>query len=221
MKVSTDRDFLTTLTNKSSSWYRLVRSIANAKKMLRERSWKRPVLSCEDLKTAEKLLIRADQNQHYNSEVKQLTEDRPVHKQSKIRKLTPCLDDHGMMRMKGRAQGSPLLTFDERNPIILDRSSHLAKLIVRHFHEKTHHQGRSYTLGAVRQAGFWVTGASNLVKSMLNSCVKCRKIRRQVEEQQMGLLPRQRTEPSPPFTNVGVDAFGPFIVRERRSDIKR
>ncbi|XP_067949631.1 uncharacterized protein [Watersipora subatra] len=28
-------------------------------------------------------------------------------------------------------------------------------------------------------------------------------------------------EPSPPFTNVGIDCFGPFIVKDRRTEVKR
>lgn len=39
--------------------------------------------------------------------------------------------------------------------------------------------------------------------------------------QKMGDLPRERLDPTPLFTNVGVDIFGPFIVKERRSELKR
>ena len=34
-------------------------------------------------------------------------------------------------------------------------------------------------------------------------------------------LPVERLEPSAPFTFCGVDCFGPFFVRERRSQVKR
>ena len=37
----------------------------------------------------------------------------------------------------------------------------------------------------------------------------------------MADLPKERLEPSPPFTYCGIDLFGPFIIRERRSDLKR
>ncbi|XP_070541656.1 uncharacterized protein [Ptychodera flava] len=37
----------------------------------------------------------------------------------------------------------------------------------------------------------------------------------------MADLPKDRLEPSPPFTYCGMDCFGPFIVKERRSEVKR
>ena len=33
----------------------------------------------------------------------------------------------------------------------------------------------------------------------------------------MADLPTDRVEPSPPFTNVGVDAFGPWTIVSRRT----
>lgn len=37
----------------------------------------------------------------------------------------------------------------------------------------------------------------------------------------MANLPKDRLEQSPPFPYCGLDMFGPFIIRERRSDLKR
>jgi hypothetical protein len=40
---------------------------------------------------------------------------------------------------------------------------------------------------------------------VLNSCVTCRKLRRRTTTQQVADLPADRTDTSPPFTNVGLD----------------
>ena len=37
----------------------------------------------------------------------------------------------------------------------------------------------------------------------------------------MACLPEDRLEPAPPFSYCAVDYFGPFVVKERRSEIKR
>jgi hypothetical protein len=37
----------------------------------------------------------------------------------------------------------------------------------------------------------------------------------------MSDIPEERTEEPPPFTYVGVDYFGPFIIKERRKELKR
>ena len=37
----------------------------------------------------------------------------------------------------------------------------------------------------------------------------------------MAELPTDRTEPQGPFTYSGVDLFGPFYIKKRRSEVKR
>ena len=36
----------------------------------------------------------------------------------------------------------------------------------------------------------------------------------------MADLPEERTDDAPPFTHVGIDMFGPFLVKERRKELK-
>ena len=37
----------------------------------------------------------------------------------------------------------------------------------------------------------------------------------------MSDLPPDRLEEAPPFTNTGMDIFGPFVIKEGRKDVKR
>ncbi|KAK3753685.1 hypothetical protein QZH41_013131 [Actinostola sp. cb2023] len=96
------------------------------------------------------------------------------------------------------------------------RGHHLSELLIRHYHETTYHQGRQITHGAVRQAGYWVISGHGAVTKVLNACVTCKKSRGMLMTQHMADLPKDRTEPSPPFTNVGIDVFGPWYVRTRK-----
>lgn len=57
--------------------------------------------------------------------------------------------------------------------------------------------------------------------SIVNACVICKRLRGKVGEQFMSDLPVDRVQPSPPFTVSGVDLFGPFLVKEGRSERKR
>ncbi|KAI4904869.1 hypothetical protein NFI96_011570, partial [Prochilodus magdalenae] len=59
----------------------------------------------------------------------------------------------------------------EKYPVVIPGQSHIATLLVRHFHDKVRHQGRAFTEGAVRTAGFWIVGAKNCIKRILHSCV--------------------------------------------------
>lgn len=51
----------------------------------------------------------------------------------------------------------------------------------------------------------------------LNKCVTCKKLRGPLIEQHMADLPADRTEVTPPFTNVGFDIFGPRTIRSRKT----
>lgn len=55
-----------------------------------------------------------------------------------------------------------------------------------------------------------------MVAKELNSCVVCKKLRGRMLNQFMADLPADRTITSPPFTNVGFDVFGPWLIRTRK-----
>ena len=94
-------------------------------------------------------------------------------------------------------------------------------LIVRHFHQKTGHQGRGITMNAIRTTGYWIVNCSSFVASYVFKCVTCRKSRGVSSGQKMANSPTDRLEPSPPFTHVGTDCFGPFYVKDFRKTLKK
>ena len=67
-------------------------------------------------------------------------------------------------------------------------------------------------LSVLRQK-YWIPCANALSRKIINDCVKCRRLRGNVGEQEMADLPSDRITPDlPPFTNIGVDYFGPIEV---------
>ncbi|XP_060083636.1 uncharacterized protein LOC132562879 [Ylistrum balloti] len=132
------------------------------------------------------------------------------------KELSPYLDENGIIRVGGRLKKSELPR-GERNPILIPGRHHVATLLTRHFHYSVQHQGRHLTEGAIRSAGFWITGGKRLVSFVIHHCMKCRRLRGKCAEQKMADLPTERVTPSPPFTYVGVDVFGPWNVVTRRT----
>ena len=94
-------------------------------------------------------------------------------------------------------------------------------MIIEWCHQRTAHGGRGLTINEVRSSGFWVVKCNTVVRNLVGKCVKCRLLRGRLGEQKMADLPNDRTLDGPPFTNCGVDMFGPFWIKEGRKELKR
>ena len=137
-----------------------------------------------------------------------------------LMKLQPFKDEKGIVRVGGRLAKSKM-EFGLKHPVILPKGHLLSNLIVRWCHLRTAHSGKGLTINEVRSCGYWIIGISNQARSIIAKCVNCRRFRGKPMEQKMADLPFDRLEPAPPFTYAAVDMFGPFVVKERRSNIKR
>ena len=72
------------------------------------------------------------------------------------------------------------------------------------------------------QQQFAIVKLRTALRSIVQRCVTCRKRRAETICPMMADLPRERLAcKEPPFTNTGVDYFGPFYVAVRRSTEKR
>ena len=110
--------------------------------------------------------------------------------------------------------------FEVKFPIIIPKASYFAHVIIRYCHGLVFHQGRGITINCIRQSGFFIVGASTLVRSIIYNCVTCIRLRGSTTTQKMADLPVDRLERSCPFDYSGVDFFGPFFVKCRRSTVK-
>jgi len=135
-------------------------------------------------------------------------------------RLDPYVSSDGLIRVGGRVRRANVPR-QLAHPVILPRNHYITHLLIRHHHERTCHSGRGTTLNELRASGYWILRARAAVASYLWKCVTCRKLRGSTAVQKMANLPPDRLEPAPPFTNSGVDFFGPFYVKEGRSQKKR
>ncbi|XP_038139099.1 uncharacterized protein LOC119782277 [Cyprinodon tularosa] len=172
--------------------------------------------STVELKKAEILIIHDIQQEAFKEELKCLEKGATLPKQSPLQKLSPVKDSNDLLRVGGRISSAEMSN-EEKHPLIIPRTCHIATLLVRFFHKEVAHQGRHITEGALRAAGYWIIGAKRLVSSVIHKCVICRKLRGHLQKQKMADLPRDRLTPEPPFTNVGLDIFGPWTISTRRT----
>ena len=97
----------------------------------------------------------------------------------------------------------------------------VSDLIIKHCHSKVAHGGCGFTLSEIRGAGYWIVGANSALKKVISNCAECQRFRGRVGEQKMANLAACRSKEAGQFTYCGVDMFGPFTVKQRRSTVKR
>ena len=140
-------------------------------------------------------------------------------KSSTIIKLDPFLDEDQLLRVGGRLRMGQI---QSKHPIILPKKEAIVERIIAHYHEGIAHLGRTSTLCEVRSRGYWVINGGSQVRKLIDRCRHCRELRGQPETQKMADLPEERVScAEPPFTYCGADAFGPFIIKEGRKDMKK
>ena len=188
-------------------------------------------VAVEELKSAEREIIKQVQEDAFEREIKTLMSftsanvemqrdeakkrNQEIKQTSTLYRLDPFLDKEGILRVGGRIQQASL-DEDLKNPFFLSKKGHVTELLIKDLHEKAHHQGRGFTLNEIRSNGYWIVCCSGAVSSYTKNCVTCQRLRAKVQEQKMADLPKERVEPSPPFSYCGVDLFGPWYVKEGR-----
>eukprot|EP00079_Xenopus_tropicalis_P020479 XP_012811408.1 PREDICTED: uncharacterized protein LOC105946345 [Xenopus tropicalis] len=170
----------------------------------------------DELEQARNISLLSVQQETYAKELECIKSKKAISKDSVLKKLDPFIDENGLLRVGGCIMKATLEQ-EEKNPLIIPSNHHIASLLVLHYHQQTRHQGRLFTEGALRAAGFWIVGAKKLVSSVIFKCVTCRKLRGMFQTQKMANLPADRLSTEPPFTNVGLDVFGPWSVTSRHT----
>lgn len=177
------------------------------------------LITVSELRHAEHEILRYIQGQAFPQEAADLAKGTSTRKTSQILKLDPILKD-GLIRVGGRLRKSSL-PYNSKHQVIVPKNSWIATLIIKEAHLVSGHSGREYVLTAIRQR-FWIVHANALTRRLLSSCYDCRKRHQKPNSQKMADLPAARITPDkPPFTNTGIDYFGPFLVKLKRSLVKR
>ena len=167
---------------------------------------------------AQDLIIKYVQGLQYVNEIAAFKRDGHVSKNSSLYKLSPALESDKLVG-GGRLKYASILS-KSKHPVILPYAHKLSKLIVQEIHNSAH-LGVEWTLGQLRSK-FWIINASSLIKSVKRSCIVCKKLFGRPVNQRMADLPPERCQSGkPPFSYIGVDLFGPFLVKLGRSEVKR
>ena len=103
-------------------------------------------------------------------------------------------------------------TLKSPRPIILPPRHRFTHLALLHAHESGYHHGRDRTSVRFRMK-FYTSHINRASLSACKSCTMCKRVKKVILQQKMGMLPPERLSPSPPFNYIVLDLFGPFHVR--------
>ncbi|XP_055921716.1 uncharacterized protein LOC129952857 [Eupeodes corollae] len=171
-------------------------------------------LSSLEISIAKTKLIKFHQHLSFPLEINSIKSGVNLSKGNKLASLAPFVDDQGLLRVGGRIQESNV-AYSAKHPIILDKNTRIAKLIVDHFHSSNCHAGVSLLFAILRQE-YYIIGCRNLLRKIVHKCVPCFRQQKATSTQQMGNLPADRVLFSRPFSKVGVDYAGPITLRLAR-----
>ena len=126
----------------------------------------------------------------------------------------------GLLRVGGRLQHSEA-TYGTKHPIILPNSHHVTSLLIEEYYCKVGHSRASFTWSSLRQH-YWILRRSTTVRKVTGKCLQCKKRNAKSVQQIMADLPKERFAVNkPPFFCTGVDYFGPYLVKQGLSLVKR
>ena len=93
------------------------------------------------------------------------------------------------------------------------------ELFLRNEHKDSQYEGTELVRNIVQQK-MRILGIRNALRSIRNKCVTCKKGRAQLIAPVMADLLEEQLDASTAFTNVAVDYFGLFIVKNGRGNEK-
>ncbi|XP_052901623.1 uncharacterized protein LOC128309307, partial [Anopheles moucheti] len=219
-----------------SKWRRLLRAVAyvvrfvtNVRRAIRKDVILGEPLTQEELTWAEQIIITQIQADVYACEIRSLKKDpsqlQPwksrVEKNSPLYKISPVLDDHGIIRMRGRLAGTLSVSETLQQPIILPRKHRGTELLILSYHERYRHCNHRTVVSELR-ARYYIPQVLGEYNRVRKSCQRCKIDGATPEPPSMGNVPSQRVAVGQrAFSFTGVDYFGPLLVAVGRRVEKR
>ena len=199
-----------------SDYRQLVRRVALLRAFFRRAP---RTLTPSALSQAEHVIWSSVQASAYPKEIDSARRGDCAPRGSPLQRLSPELQN-GLLTTVGRLRHAT--NYDSSShPIILPARHHVTELLLRHLHQQLAHCGTRQLIAESRKQ-YWIVGVTVLAKRVVRKCFTCRRREARPLAQRMADLPPDRvTAGGAAFTKVGVDYFGPILVKRGRGREKR
>ncbi|XP_055643157.1 uncharacterized protein LOC129779607 [Toxorhynchites rutilus septentrionalis] len=142
-------------------------------------------------------------------------------KSSSLWRLTPVMDEQGVLRLDGRITKAKNVYEDVKFPVILPRNHRITALITESYHQKFLHGNSETIINEMRQR-FYIAQLRTVARKVTERCQWCKVFKAKPAVPRMGPLPVACLSPNiRPFTYIGVDYVGPIQIKVGRSSVKR
>lgn len=113
------------------------------------------------------------------------------------------------------------MPYDTKHPILLPRECEYTTRVIRETHEKSYHVGIPHTLSILRQK-YWIPKGRAQVQKVVRRCPQCVKHGGgPYKLPATPALPPERVKYNAPFAFMGMDYFGPMMVKAENGKEKR
>lgn len=205
-----------------SKWLCLIRSTAWV--FLSSQRWRgcrNITLTPDLLQKAELSWIRKVQQESFGLEFQQIKNGKELDKNSRLKNLSPIINDDDLIRIDGRIQAANDVPYEVKFPIILDGKNRYTRLMVQYYHEKFGHASPETVVNELRQK-YWIIKLCPTVRSISSQCQWCRIQKAKPQITRMDDLPIERLgHHRRSFTFCGIDYFGPMLITIGRRNEKR
>lgn len=136
----------------------------------------------------------------------------------KLNHLSPFVED-GLIRLKTKISHRE----DDKDfchPIVLPGMHPVVQRLVLDEHKENCHAGTQILLSILRQR-YWITGGRRIIRTVLNTCVTCKRFSSKHIQTEAIPLPLDRVRDAQVFEVTGVDFAGPLFIRNDSGDPKK
>uniref|UniRef100_A0A182PWK8 Integrase catalytic domain-containing protein n=1 Tax=Anopheles epiroticus TaxID=199890 RepID=A0A182PWK8_9DIPT len=180
-----------------------------------------PPLNKLELLNAQNWLYRRVQEEIFAEEIALLKDAKQLQRTSSIFRMSPILDENGVMRTRGRIDVYRYTDLHVQDAIILPADHHVTKLIIQFFHRNLFHRNHETAINQIRLR-YLIPGLRKAYRKMRGNCQRCKNESAFPHPPMMGELPAARLAVfTRPFAYVGIDYFGPITISIGRRTEKR
>lgn len=172
--------------------------------------------SVEEVKEALHKCITIAQSDVYAQELHQLKSKNKV---STVAKLSPFVDERGVIRVGGRI-GRGEFDYNIKHPILLPPDHDVTRLIILDAHTNLKHPSTARLLSFLRSK-YWIVRGRRTIEKITKRCFVCKIYRQTPKVPRMSDLPSSRITPCTPFNECGLNYFGPYYTNIFRRQVKR